>query len=176
MSTDAPETSAPPELAGINWAAVLLGGLWAGFHGLWGWAAAFLAVWGLGELLPLASGYFSPPIGVQLSVAVVYTIGYWALGVWFGSVANRAYWIGPRNRDSTFAVKRPLPDYLRNQRLWATVGLLLVVTDQLDGRFSSADVPRSVAVVSALTAALFLLAAWLWARRNSGTPLPDSGA
>lgn len=151
----------PPALAGANWGAFLLGGLWALLHGVWGWFAAILIVrFGL-TVLGLAArrmGLFD--IGVSAQVySIISTLLSWGLYAVLALKANSLAWGKARlrlGRSSQITVGA----YLRNQKSLLLLGVVLLVLGTLvnaqsviQGTTSLAPFLASVGVVGVLAAA-----------------------
>ena len=122
----------PDTLDRLNWAAVLLGGIWALIHGVWRW---FLLLVGVRLLIGVlfnylgASIYASVPATVAL-VGVTTTLE-WALSAVFGLRANRLAWAAEAERIASGRAQPPalihsVGMFRQRQRTWLIIGLILV--------------------------------------------------
>lgn len=123
----------PPIFDGVNWAAFLLGGVWALLHGVWSWFAAILIVrFGLIALGVFASraGLFDAGVSEQ-AFSIVGGLLSWGLYSVFALNANRLAWDKARSRlgrrlDSVPGSQTTVGAYVRNQKTLLFLGVALL--------------------------------------------------
>jgi hypothetical protein len=160
----------PPELDRVNYGAFLLAFLWAPVHRLWGWFGVFLVLEALESAMGLSAPGFLGGVFERPAVTVGFRIVYWTVTVAFALRANRLVWTQERKRAARTkgesAPRRPalVSRYASNQRVWALVGLILLVGTPLSlliGPVSSipgavVDVAVTVGAQAVLLAGLFV--------------------
>jgi hypothetical protein len=171
----------PQELDRVNFGAFLLAFLWAPFHRLWGWFGVFVVLEGLESVMGLSApgsfgGVFERPV-----VMVGFRIVYWAVTVAFALQANRLVWAeehsrAARSKDESVA-RRPslVARYVSHERVWALVGLILLVTTPLSLLIGSVnkipgaatDVAVTVGAQAVLLVGLFVFDRVRIARRRT---------
>lgn len=159
----------PPELDRVNFGAFLLAFLWAPFHRLWVWFGVFVVLEALESAIGLGApgsfgGLFEQPV-VMFGFRVV----YWIVTVAFALRANRLVWVGERRRVARTiggdALRQPalVSRYAFNQRVWAVVGLLLLVGTPLCLLIGSVRrVPGAVVDVAVTLGTQAILLGGLW--------------
>ena len=163
----------PMELDRVNFGAFLLAVLWAPFHRLWGWFAVFVVL----ELLESAIGLSTPQLlgGLfeQPAVTVAFRIAYWTVTVAFALRANRLVWAVERKRAARAidgSVPKPpslVSRYASNQRIWALVGVVLLIATPLSLLIGSVkSVPGSIvdAAVTVGAQAILLVGLFVYDR------------
>ena len=112
----------PPEIKRVNWAAVLLGPVWALLYGIWPWFWILAAVGVAGRLV----FWLEPQLtiaGGGLAAPVLAEVTGWTLSGVFGWRANRELW-----RRVCSGAREPLTPprttelYVGSQRIWTRVG------------------------------------------------------
>lgn len=132
ISTRLGEGDFPPELDRVNFGAFLLAFLWAPFHRLWGWFAAFAALETLESAIGLSTPTFLGGVLRQPVVMAGFRIVYWSVTVVFALRANRLVWAEERRRAARArggSVPKPpsaVSRYASNERVWALVGVVLL--------------------------------------------------
>lgn len=127
----------PLALAGANWGAFLLGGLWALLHGLWGWFAAILTVrFGLIVLGLTARRMGLFDIGVsEQAFSMMSTLLSWGLYAIFALKANSLAWgkAGLRlsRANAVPSGRITVSAYLRTQKTLLLLGVALLVLGTL---------------------------------------------
>jgi hypothetical protein len=172
----------PPGLDRVNFGAFLLAFIWAPAHRLWGWFGVFFVLEALESVMGLSTpgflgGAFERPV-----VMVAFRIVYWTVTVAFGLRANRLVWAEECKRaartEGEAGPRRPslVSRYESNQRVWALVGLILLVGSPLSlliGSVNSipgavADVAATVGAQAVLLVALFVYDKARTSRRTGG--------
>jgi hypothetical protein len=153
----------PHELDRVNWGAALLGILWALAHGTWPWFWGLVGV----RVVWYAAVYAfrmtpwgqAPGLGFAvMGLGPLLLLGADAV---YAARANRLYWTRERDRvirQSDHSVPRladPIDEYLKGQRSWATVGIVLFVLSSLLGLSELVSRP-TVGLQSALAVAVQL--------------------
>lgn len=160
----------PPELDRVNFGAFLLAFLWAPFHRLWGWFGVFVLLEALESAMGLSAPGFFGGVLDQPVVMVGFRIVYWTVTVAFALRANRLVWTEERKRAARTkgesVLRRPslVSRYASNQRVWALVGLILLVGTPLSLLIGSVnsipgavvDVAVTVGTQAVLLAGLFV--------------------
>lgn len=171
----------PSALDKVNWAAFLLGGLWALLHGLWSWFAAILVLrFGLIAvgIAGRRAGLFDGGVSAQ-AFSLVSTILIWGVYALFAFKANRLAWDKARVRLSSSsggtANSQITPSaYLRNQRTLLflgagifVLGALLNVQSVIQGAIELVALLMSFAVVALMAIAAQMVAAIRRGRQGS---------
>jgi hypothetical protein len=159
----------PPELDRVNFGAFLLAFLWAPLHRLWGWFGVFVLLEALESAMGLSAPGFFGGVFDQPVVTVGFRIVYWTVTVAFALRANRLVWTQERERAARAegeSVVRPpslVSRYASNQRVWALVGLILLVGTPLSLLIGSVNsIPGAVVDVAVTVGAQAVLLAGLF--------------
>lgn len=163
----------PVELDRVNFGAFLLAFLWAPAHRLWGWFAVFAALETLESAMGLSAPGFLGGVFERPAVMIGFRVVYWSATVVFALRANRLAWRAQQKlaaratRGGTARRRALVSKYASNQRVWALVGIVLLVGTPLSLLVSSVrSVPGAAqdVAVTVGTQAVLLVGLWLYDR------------
>jgi len=155
VSSDSQGDSVPAELDQLNWTAVLWGGYYALFRGVWGWFALFAATDLLARIFFTylnRSDSVSPLVWGACS-SIVATAGV-ILAFVFGRRVNRLRWRRGRLGSS---------DELNGERAWILLGVVWEVIGTIMGVVFVADrFPQHVIPMTLVISIRPILLAGIW--------------
>lgn len=161
----------PPELDRVNFGAFLLAFIWAPFHHLWGWFGVFALLEAAEAVMGLSAPHFLGGV-LELPVTMVaFRVVYWGVTVAFAVRANRLVWEVERRRaarvvNGEWAPRPPahVSSYASNLRVWAVVGLVLLIASPVSLLIPSVgNVPGAAVDVAVTTGTQAVLLAALFA-------------